>query len=81
MIIILEKYLFAIVFSMIETGKYNNRSEVIRAALRHMEDQEQRAATLETMRRSLEDVRDGRTRKAKPAIAKIAEELGLNLER
>lgn len=79
--ITLGKHFEGFIASMIETGRYNNRSEVIRAALRQMEDQERKAATLEMMRQSMEEVRSGRTHSAKPALRKIAEELGLKLDR
>ena len=67
--------------SQIETGRYNNRSEVIRAALRGMEESERKAATLAMMQQSMLDIREGRTHPAKPALQKIADDLGLNLDR
>jgi antitoxin ParD1/3/4 len=67
--------------SQIGTGRYNNRSEVIRAALRSMEEDEHKAATLAMLRQSMEDIRAGRTHPAKPALQKIADDLGLNLDR
>jgi antitoxin ParD1/3/4 len=67
--------------SLIETGRFSSRSEVIRAALRSMEEQERKAETLAMMAQSMEDIREGRTHAAKPALRKIAEELGLKLDR
>jgi putative addiction module CopG family antidote len=67
--------------SQVETGRYGNRSEVIRAALREMEERQRKAATLELMERSLADVDAGRTRPAKQALREIAADLGLSLDR
>jgi putative addiction module CopG family antidote len=67
--------------SQVETGRYGNRSEVIRAALREMEERQRKAATLELMERSLADIHAGRTRPAKQALRQIAADLGLSLDR
>ncbi|MCA9772717.1 MAG: type II toxin-antitoxin system ParD family antitoxin [Myxococcales bacterium] len=67
--------------SQIASGRYNSRSEVIRAALRGMEEQERKAATIAMMKQSMEDIRAGRTRPAKAALRQIAEDLGLHLGR
>jgi antitoxin ParD1/3/4 len=71
----------SVIASQIGSGRYNNRSEVIRAALREMEEQERKAATLAMMQQSLEDIREGRTHPAKSALREIADSLGLNLDR
>lgn len=67
--------------SQVETGRYGNRSEVIRAALREMEERQRKAATLELMERSMADIDAGRTRPAKQALRQIAADLGLTLDR
>jgi len=67
--------------AQVESGLYGNKSEVIRAALRDMERRQQREATLEMMRRSMEDIDAGRTKPAKQALRDIADELGLRLDR
>jgi putative addiction module CopG family antidote len=65
----------------VETGRYGNRSEVIRAALREMEERQRKAATLELMERSMADIDAGRTRSAKQALREVAADLGLSLDR
>ena len=67
--------------SQVQTGRYGNRSEVIRAALREMEERQRKAATLELVERSMADIDAGRTRPAKQALREIAAELGLTLDR
>ena len=67
--------------AQVSTGLYGNTSEVIRAALREMEQRQRKDATLALMARSLEDIDAGRTRPAKQAIREIADELGLSLDR
>jgi len=67
--------------SQVVTGRYGNRSEVIRAALREMEERQRKAATLELMQRSMADLDAGRTRPAKQALREIAADLGLSLDR
>lgn len=67
--------------SQVETGQYSNRSEVVRAALRDMEERQRKAETLALMQRSMADIDAGRTRPAKQAIREIADELGLSLDR
>ena len=44
-------------------------------------DKAELAESLARIDRSMEDIREGRTQPAKPALRKIAEELGLKLER
>ena len=46
-----------------------------------MEESERKAATLAMLKQSMEDIREGRTHPAKPALQKIADDLGLNLDR
>ncbi len=65
----------------VASGQFGNKSEVIRAALRDMEERQRRVATLQMMQRSLEDIDAGRTKPAKQAIREAAEELGLKLDR
>ncbi len=67
--------------AQIETGLYGNKSEVVRAALRDMEERQRREATLAMMQRSMEDIEAGRTKPAKQAIREAAAELGLRLDR
>ena len=67
--------------SQVQTGRYGNRSEVIRAALREMEERQRKAATLELVERSMADIDAGRTRPAKQALREIAADLGLTLDR
>ncbi|MBL4770595.1 MAG: type II toxin-antitoxin system ParD family antitoxin [Planctomycetes bacterium] len=66
--------------SQVETGLYGNRSEVVRAALREMEERQRRAETLELMERSMADIDAGRTRPAKKALKQIADKLRLHLD-
>lgn len=79
--ITLGEHFEGFIASLIKTGRYNNRSEVIRDALRSMEERESKAATLAMMCQSIDDIGEGRTHDAKPALRRIAEELGLNLDR
>lgn len=72
-----ENYIAA----QVESGLYGNRSELIREALRDHELKQQRAATLAMMKRSIEDIREGRTKPAEQALREIADRLGLNLDR
>lgn len=44
-------------------------------------DKAELAESLALLERSMEDVKEGRTRPAKPAVKRIASELGLHLER
>ena len=44
-------------------------------------DKAELAESLTTIKRSMEDIRKGRTHLAKPALKKIADELGLKLDR
>lgn len=44
-------------------------------------DKAEVAESLALLERSMEDIKAGRTRPAKPALERIASELGLNLER
>ncbi|MCL4141519.1 UNVERIFIED_CONTAM: hypothetical protein GTU68_057534 [Idotea baltica] len=67
------------VASQIESGLYGNRSEVIREALRDHEEKHRKAATLAMMERSMEDIREGRTKPAEQALLEIADRLGLKL--
>lgn len=67
--------------NQVEEGRYGNRSEVIRAALRDHEEKQRKAATLAMMERSMEDIRAGRTKPAEQALREIAERLGLSLDR
>ena len=71
----------AFLTAQVESGLYGNKSEVIRAALRDMEERQRREATLEMMRRSMADIDAGRTKPAKRAIRDIADKLGLKLDR
>jgi len=70
-----------LIASQVVTGRYGNRSEVIRAALREMEERQRKAATLELMQRSMADFDAGRTRPAKQALREIAADLGLTVDR
>ena len=79
--ITLGKHFEGFIAAQIGSGRYNNRSEVIRAALRSLEETERRSAALTMMQQSMEDIREGRTHPAKPALQKIADDLGLNLDR
>jgi len=67
--------------SQVESGLYGNTSEVIRAALRDMEERQRRTETLALMERSMAQIDAARTRPAKQALREIAAELGLNLDR
>ena len=67
--------------AQVESGLFGNKSEVVRAALRDMEERQRRDATLEMMRQSMEDIDAGRTKPAKQAIRDAASELGLDLNR
>ncbi len=72
-----ESYIAA----QVESGLYGNRSELIREALRDHEQKQQRVATLAMMKRSMEDIREGRTKPAEQALREIADRLGLTLDR
>jgi antitoxin ParD1/3/4 len=67
--------------AQVESGLYGNKSEVIRAAVRDMEERQRREATLAMMQRSMEDIDAGRTKPAKQALREIAAALGLTLDR
>ena len=67
--------------AQVDSGLYGNKSEVVRAALREMEERQRREATLNMMQRSLKDIDAGRTRPAKKAIRDAADQLGLRLDR
>ena len=71
----------SVITAQVETGLYGNKSEVIRAALRDMEERQRREAPLAMMQRSMEDIDAGRTRPAKQALQEIADQLGLKLDR
>lgn len=65
----------------VESGLYGSKSEVVRAALREMEDRLRREATLQMMERSMKDIDAGRTKPAKQALRDAAAKLGLRLAR
>lgn len=67
--------------AQVESGLYGSKSEVIRAALRDLEERQRREATLEMMRRSMEDIDAGRTKPAKQALRDAAKALGLRLDK
>lgn len=69
------------VSQQVESGQFGNKSEVIRDALRDHEEKQRKAATLAMMERSMEDIREGRTKPAEQALREIATRLGLNLDR
>jgi antitoxin ParD1/3/4 len=53
------------VASLVETGRYNSKSEVLREGVRLIQEREARLAALEaSIARSLADVEAGRTRPA-----------------
>ncbi|MCI5066475.1 type II toxin-antitoxin system ParD family antitoxin [bacterium] len=65
----------------VESGLFGNKSEVVRAALRDMEERQRREATLQMMRQSMEDIDAGRTQPAKYALREAADKLGFDLNR
>lgn len=65
----------------VESGRYGNKSEVVRAALREMETRLRREATLEMLQSSMDDIDAGRTKVAKQALRDLASQLGLRLDR
>lgn len=67
--------------TQVKSGRYHNVSEVIRAALREMEDRLRREAIAEMMHRSMENIDAGQTRPAKKALQDVANELGLDIDR
>jgi antitoxin ParD1/3/4 len=55
----------AVVTKLVETGRYNSKSEVLREGVRLVQEREARLAALDTaMARGLADAADGRTRSA-----------------
>lgn len=67
----LTKHFEAFVEQQVATGRYNNSSEVIRAALRLLEDEVERHGMLKArIRRGLDDLDEGRvtTANGKPEL-------------
>lgn len=64
----------------VKSGRYGNASDVMRAGLRLLEEQERREQTLEMVKNSIEEIQNGRTRPAKDALQDIAKALKLDLE-
>ncbi|MEO0852133.1 MAG: type II toxin-antitoxin system ParD family antitoxin [Cyanobacteria bacterium J06648_11] len=79
----LGEHFEAYVAAQVAAGRYGNRSEVIRDALRDHEEKQAKikADTLAMMERGIEDIRAGRTKPAEQAIRDIASSLGLDLDR
>ncbi|MCB9918588.1 MAG: type II toxin-antitoxin system ParD family antitoxin [Planctomycetes bacterium] len=77
----LGKHFEGFLAAQVEAGLYDNKSEVIRAALRDMEERQRREVTLEMMRLSVADIDAGRTKPAKQALREAAGSIGLNLDR
>ena len=80
----LGKHYEAFIQSQLASGRYNNASEVVRDALRLMEEKERRLAALDaSIARGLADIEAGRTRdandvfcEAEARFARSAEERG-----
>ena len=61
----LGKHFESFVQSQLASGRYGNASEVLRDALRLMEDRERRLASLDAaIERGMADIRDGRVHSA-----------------
>lgn len=69
----------AFIRSLISTGRYRTREDVIREALRCLEEQVRKATAIARLNEGMQDVLEGRTYLAKPAIRRIADEFGFDL--
>lgn len=78
----LGKYYEGFVQQQLDSGRYNNASEVLRDALRLMEDRERRLAELDAkVKRGLADIEAGRVYDLDDVIAEIQADLAAMPER
>jgi len=62
----------ALVKSLLESGRYNNASEVVREGLRMVEERERRLASLDAaIERSHADIEAGRTKPAEEVFGRL----------
>jgi antitoxin ParD1/3/4 len=68
----LGKRLESIVQRLVDTGRYNSKSEVIREGIRLVEEREKRLTALDAaLDRGLADIEAGRTRSADDVFAEL----------
>lgn len=69
----LGRQLEAVVADLVETGRYNSKSEVLREGVRLVQEREARLAALDaSVARGLADAEAGRTRPAGEAFDRLA---------
>jgi antitoxin ParD1/3/4 len=72
----LGKYFEDFVQAQLASGRYNNASEVLREALRLMEDRERKLAALDaSIERGLADIKAGRVHDAEQVFDELEAEL------
>jgi antitoxin ParD1/3/4 len=72
----LGKHFEAFVQAQLASGRYNNASEVLRDALRLMEDRERKLAALDAaIERGMADINAGRVHDAEDVFAELEAEL------
>ena len=69
------------VTSLVQTGRYNSRSEVLREGVRLVEEREKRLAALDAaIARGLADAEAGRVKPINEAFAEVRARLGIARE-